>query len=169
MTEENHVGLARLHFEFVRRGLLKINVPYVNLVQVGVRGDDAAVPGPALEAIDFAGVNQNLADLQPRLQALKTVRGGGTISFEGHPTVGKSSSCTRSRALGEHESLLGNVDFCDNEERGLASCPLLILGPVVYAALVGPRAKVYLLPQTLCVVFYLNHFSTFSFVGSSGN
>ena len=92
MTEENHVGLARLHFEFVRRGLLKINVPYVNLVQVGVRGDDAAVPGPALEAIDFAGVNQNLADLQPRLEALETLRAGGTISFEGHPTVGESSS-----------------------------------------------------------------------------
>ena len=57
MAEENHVGLARLHFVLVRGRLLKIDVPYVNLVEVRVRSDDATVLGPALEAVDFAGVD----------------------------------------------------------------------------------------------------------------
>ena len=87
MTKQNHVGLTRLHFVLVRGRLLKIDVPYVNLMQVRVRGDDATVLGPALEAVHFSWMDENLAHLQPRLQALEALLTAWTISFQGHPSI----------------------------------------------------------------------------------
>lgn len=87
MTKQNHVGLTRLHFVLVRGRLLKIDVPYVNLMQVRVRGDDATVLGPALETVHFSWMDENLAHLQPRLQALEALLTAWTISFQGHPSI----------------------------------------------------------------------------------
>lgn len=162
MAEENHVGLTRLCFVLVGRRLLKVDVPNVYFRKVGVRGDYAAVPRPALEAVDLSWMDENLAHLQSSLVALEALLASRTISFEGHPSVRKSATRPRATELREHVPLLRDVDLGDDEERRLSTSPLLILVPIVDAALVRPRAEVYLLSKALG---FVQRFRTVSFLG----
>lgn len=165
MAEENHVGLTRLCFVLVGRRLLKVDVPNVYFGKVGVRGDYATVPRPALEAVNLSWMDENLAHLQSCLVALEALLASQTISFEGHPSVRKSAARPWATELREHVPLLRDVDLGDDEERRLSASPLLILVPVVDAAFVRPRAEVYLLAEALGLV---QRFRTVSFLGSHG-
>ena len=163
MAEENHVGLTRLGFVLVRGRLLQVDVPNVDFGKVRVRGDYPTVPRPALEAVDLSGMDENLAHLQSSLVALEALLSSRAISFDGHPALRKGAAGPRAKRR-EHVPLLRDVDLRNDEEGRLSASPLLILVPVVDAALVGPRAEVYFLPKALAVI---QRFRTGSFFSRS--
>ena len=89
-----------------------------------MRCNNSAVLRPALEAVDLARVDQELAHLQSCLQTLEALVTSRTTSFEGHPSARERTAGAKSSVLREHEALLGNVDFGHHQQRGLSSDPL---------------------------------------------